>query len=123
LQREPALEITSEPVHISLKVVNSGAAVWLANAEGDRGAVRLGWRWFKGGQYVRSTEGREVLHYDVFPGQQYEFSLTMTAPKEPGQYTLVLGMVNEKVNWFSDLGVKPVEIAVRVISGSAGFEH
>lgn len=110
--------IASEFTDISLKVVNTGEAVWLANAEGDKGAVRLGWRWFRGDREVSNTSGRELLQYDVFPGQGYEFTARIVPPQEPGEYILELGLVSEYVAWLSDQGVKPLVVAVRVVKHS-----
>ncbi len=116
--------ITSEPADISLKVVNTGGAVWLANAKGDKGAVHLGWRWFRGDREVLNTSGRESLQYDVFPGQAYEFTARIAPPLEPGEYILELGLVSEHVAWFSEQGVKPVTVAVRVVNPPGDdFEH
>lgn len=109
--------ITSEPADISLKVMNTGGAVWLANAKGDKGAVYLGWRWFRGDREVPNTSGRESLQYDVFPGQAYEFTTRVAPPLEPGEYILELGLVSEHVAWLSEQGVKPLAVAGRVVEG------
>jgi len=37
------------PIALVLDAANIGQAVWLALARRDTGAVRLGWRWFRGG--------------------------------------------------------------------------
>jgi hypothetical protein len=101
--------------NLTLQVINTGKAVWLAQAENDRGAVRLGWRWFKGDERVPVLEGREHLHYDVFPGQTYRFTRAIKTPLlEPGRYTLELGLVCELVTWFSDQGVTPLTFDVHV---------
>jgi len=103
-------------LHAQVKVRNTGQAVWLARAKGDRGAVRLGWRWFKGNQEIVFASGREGLRYDVFPGQSYEFKVRIAPPMESGEYTLELGLVSELVAWFSDQGVEPLKVTVRVVN-------
>jgi hypothetical protein len=110
--------------NLRLQVINTGAAVWLAQAPNDRGAVRLGWRWFKGDERIPVSEGREYLHYDVFPGQKYRFTLAMQTPLlEPGRYRLELGLVCELVTWFSDQGVKPITFDVHVRSLGKSFHR
>jgi len=106
--------IPSEPIDTVLRVANTGGGVWLAKTQDGRGAVRLGWRWFKGDQEVPHLLGRQELTYDVFPGQTYEFKTKIPTPSEPGEYTLELGLVSELVTWFSDRGVEPLRVTIHV---------
>jgi hypothetical protein len=107
--------ITSGDIEVTLQVRNTGGVVWPATAKDDRGEVRLGWRWFKGQEGIPlKEEGREHLQYDVFPGQAYRFKTTINPPSEPGEYILELGLVSELVTWFSDRGVAPLKLSVRV---------
>jgi hypothetical protein len=115
LEFPPSEVITSRAIHVALEAMNTGRIAWPATAKDDRGEVRLGWRWSKGPEEVLlKEEGRERLQYDVFPGQAYRFQTTINPPQEPGEYTLELGLVSELVTWFSDQGVAPLKIAVRV---------
>jgi hypothetical protein len=107
--------LIGEPVSIGVGVVNTGQAVWLAHAEGARGEVRLGWGWFKDDQEVPSLAGRELLAYDVFPGQRYAFNLRIPTPTESGQYTLTLELVSENVTWFSSQGMKRLKVPVLMV--------
>jgi hypothetical protein len=101
-------------IHVS--ALNAGESIWLAHAKDDRGVVRLGWHWFKGDQAIPLMEGREGLTYHVFPGERFEFWSRITPPQEPGEYILEIGLVNEHMQWFSELGVKPLQISVRVLN-------
>jgi hypothetical protein len=116
LLEAPASEvITSGAIDVALEATNTGRIVWPATARNDRGEVRLGWRWFRGqDEGPLKEEGREHLRYDVFPGQSYRFKTTINPPSVPGEYTLELGLVSELVTWFSDQGVPPLRLAVRV---------
>jgi hypothetical protein len=115
LEGIPPYIVTSTRLGISCKITNTGKATWLATSEGDRGEVRLGWRWFRKADGVPlQEEGREHLQYDVFPGQAYWFQTTVKVPPEPGHYILELGLVSELVTWFSDQGVPPLRFEVRV---------
>jgi hypothetical protein len=107
--------IASRAIDVALEATNTGRIVWPATARNDRGEVRLGWRWFRGqDEGPLKDEGREHLRYDVFPGQSYRFKTTINPPLAPGEYTLELGLVSESVTWFSDQGVPPLRLAVRV---------
>jgi hypothetical protein len=108
--------ITASVFGVTLQATNTGQGVWLAEAKGERGKVRLGWRWFRGDNGVPFKEGREDLQYDVFPGQTYRFKTKIKAPSEPGEYTLELGLVCELLTWFADRGVAPLTFDVRVQS-------
>jgi hypothetical protein len=116
----PAHVIPTAPVAMTLKAINTGKATWLAQAESARGAVRLGWRWLKGDQEIPAQGGRELLTYDVFPGQVFEFHAKITPPMEPGEYRLELGLVSELVTWFADQGVEPFRFAIRVLPPRGG---
>jgi hypothetical protein len=98
--------------HVTL--VNTGKAVWLSRTKGEKGEVRLIWRWFAGDQAVPSTEGGWILGYDVLPGQAYEFTAEIATPKEPGPYTLEMGLVSVLVTSFAEQGVPPLKVDVQV---------
>ena len=76
-----------------MTAVNDGRAVWLAGAKQVRGMVQLGWRWLWEGTEVPETSGRQALAYDVFPGQSYAFTASLTPPHRAGDYVLELGLV------------------------------
>jgi hypothetical protein len=111
--------ITASIIDVTLHVTNTGQGVWLAEAREDRGKVRLGWRWFRRAEDVPFQEGREDLPYDVFPGQSYRFNTKINTPREPGEYTLELGLVCELLTWFSDRGVPALKFAVQVGDATA----
>jgi len=115
LEGEPPHSVTSGPITVSLRATNTGQAVWLARAEGGRGAVLLGWDWYKGKREAFVSAGRERLAHDVYPGQSYEFKVKIDTPQDTGDYTLELGLVSEHVTWFFDQGVKPLRFNVRFV--------
>jgi hypothetical protein len=115
---EPAVRrITSRVIDVRFQATNTSQTIWLADARDERGKVRLGWRWFRGNERMPFKEGRKDLQYDVFPGQAYQFKARINAPQEPGEYTLELGLVCELLTWFSDRGVAPLNLDVRVQNG------
>ncbi len=108
----PGEVFTGDLIPASLIATNTGRAVWLASAPGERGAVRLGWRWYRGDR--EEASGRALLLSNLFPGQTARLAARISAPTVPGDYTLVIDMVSELVTWFADRGSKPVRVAVRV---------
>jgi hypothetical protein len=92
---------STQPVEVQLQVVNTGAAVWLAAAEEDRGTVRLRWQWHQGASRVPAWSGRAELSYDVFPGGTHLFRVRIPTPGLPGEYVLELDMVSELVTYFT----------------------
>jgi hypothetical protein len=102
-----------ETLAVSLTATNTGAAVWLAAAPGgDRGTVRLGWRWSRDG--VDLEQGRAPLRFEVFPGGTAHFAERISVPAVPGDYTLTIGLVSELVTWFAGQGQSPVTVTVAV---------
>ena len=101
-----------ETLDVPFRARNTGAAVWLVSAPGDRGTVRLGWRWSRNG--VTLPEGRAPLEVDVRPGRLARFVARVAVPPAPGDYTLTLDLVSESVTWFVDQGQRPVTAAVKV---------
>lgn len=100
-----------ETLGLSFRAKNTGAAVWLARAPDDRGAVRLGWRWSRNG--VTTGEGRAPLAADVPSGDVARFVAPVAVPAAPGDYTLTLDLVSEAVTWFAGQGQRPVTVAVK----------
>ncbi len=98
------------PVLVAAK--NLGRALWLASAAGDRGAVKLGWRWVGPGS--EEPEGRAPLPADVAPGYSVEIAAHIAAPSKPGDYELVVDLVSERVTWFGERGTKPISRVVSV---------
>ena len=48
------------------------------------------------------TTSRVMLSRQVPPGDQYNFTFTVTAPSTPGTYNFQWRMVNELIEWFGD---------------------
>ncbi len=109
----PLEVFAGEAIAVPVAATNIGRATWLAAAPGDRGAVRLGWRW----QHPEREPpgGRAGLLLDVPPGASARFSPNIAAPAVPGEYRLTIDMVSELVTWFADRGSRPVQVIVRVL--------
>jgi hypothetical protein len=110
----PSESFTGESFVAAVTATNTGRAVWLAIAPGDRGAVRLGWRWVGGD--LAAFEGRATLSSDVSPGQVVHFTARIPSPLAPGDYTLTIDLVSELVTWFAGQNQPAVSGKVRVLS-------
>lgn len=103
-----------EPIYVRMK--NTGDSTWPALGQANSAfAVKLGNHWFnEQGTMVVQDDARASLLFDLPPGQELELPLTVTAPKEPGRYTLEIDMVQELVAWFASSGSKTLRLEVTV---------
>lgn len=108
----------ADPVPLIIRSLNSGAVAWDGN-------IRLGYRWETPGEVANDppvTEGRLFMPFEdrnsrwqtVPTGSEFVFTGTATTPKFPGHFQLVIGMVEEGVQWF---GNEYVELKILPASG------
>lgn len=106
-----------ERATLSLRVRNDGGSVWPARGD-TRGMfqVNAGDRWLdsESRRVVNDLDGRRALESDLAPGASVELKLDVTAPKEPGEYTLEVDMIHEGVTFFREKGSTPLRTRVRV---------
>jgi hypothetical protein len=108
-------------IDLSVTAVNRGRAAWLSETPDMKGAVRLGWRWRKEGQLAATWLERLDMHHPVLPGESYSFRARLPVPGAPGDYDLEVGLVDELITWFVDLGQSPsLHFRVRVIAPVSG---
>ena len=53
--------VTSQPIPMGVRAINTGQATWLAHPQDLRGTTALEWRWFKGDQEISRLGGREAI--------------------------------------------------------------
>jgi len=84
-------------------------------------AVRLTHRWIRAGDPLGDRLGaqRSDLPRSVMPGDSIEMPLVVHAPAEAGDYTLVIELVQELVQWFADRGADRLMLPVRVVPAAA----
>ena len=97
-----------QTIQLSVSVKNAGEELWRA---GDRSLaayrVELGNHWLEpDGKVVINDDGRNAMTRDVAPGATATMTLTITAPRRPGQYLLELDLLQEGVSWFALKGSK-----------------
>jgi hypothetical protein len=81
-------------------------------AKDFRYQVNIGNRWILSG--APAEDNRAAMKADLPPGGEIEMTLTVNAPRSPGEYTLEIDMVHEGVTWFRERGGRPLQLRVRV---------
>jgi len=107
---------------IMVKVKNTSDVVWRQRGgetndrPDNKFYIAVGNRWLdKDGKPTSETEGHNGISKDLKPGEEAEMTLQITAPKEPGEYTLSLDMVQEGVAWFGEKGSPTTKVKVTVV--------
>ena len=106
---------------IPVRIENAGTLPWRAG-EG----YSLSTRWYKDGKLFDDSAPRIPIGKDVPPGHSLMLSLGLVARNNfgedlaPGDYTLVVDMVQGQDRWFSYAGDTPLQVPVTVIGADAG---
>ena len=107
---------------ITVKVKNTSDVVWwqrggeINDRSDNNFYIALGNHWLdKDGKRTSDLEGHNGIPKDLRPGEETEMTLLITAPKEPGEYTIELDMVQEAVSWFGDRGSQTTKGKVTVL--------
>lgn len=103
-----------EALPVQVRATNLGNTVWRRSSPDGRGYVRLG-------AWLRAMDGssphdywRATLDEDVPPGGVALVSAVFAAPPEPGDYTVVLDLVDEGVAWFAGEGSTMASFSLQV---------
>ena len=115
----PTTMLANETYQVSVSVQNAGTLTW--PADGDN-PVRLGLHWYDEAEELviqpPEYDHRTALTEDIPFTHTAVFSPALvTAPGEPGQYTLKWDLVHEYVTWFADQGSSTLDVTVSVASG------
>ena len=101
-------------IRVALK--NRSEFVWPARGRADYAfliTVTNGW-FDAGGSLVDNTDGKAGLPRDLWPGDEAEITLAVTAPADPGEYILEIDLVQEGIAWFKDKGSQAWRARVKV---------
>jgi hypothetical protein len=107
---------------IPVRIENAGTLPWRAG-EG----YSLSTRWYRDGRLFDDSAPRIPIGQDVPPGHTLTLSLGLVARDNfgedlaPGDYTLVVDMVQGQDRWFSYAGDAPLQVPVTVIGADAGI--
>ena len=108
---------------VQVKVKNASDQPWFARGgevnknPDNRFFLAVGNRWLKSDEktLVTNMDGRYGLQKDLKPGEEEQVSLQITAPKDPGEYTLEVDVLQEQVAWFSDKGSPTAKAKITVV--------
>jgi 4-amino-4-deoxy-L-arabinose transferase-like glycosyltransferase len=95
-----------QTVQLTVSVRNASSSIWVA---GDRSGaplrVALGNHWLdRDGKVIVNDDGRSPLTRDLAPGASLTTTLTVNAPRRPGEYLLELDLLQEGGSWFGIKG-------------------
>jgi hypothetical protein len=112
----PSLVHAGDKFTIKVTAINSGTTLWRASVfeSPPTGQVSLGSTWYKDGSVTWNGD-RGLLPYDIAPGERVTIEKTLYTPTLPGNYTLKLDFVDEKLTWFSDRGSEMIMKNITVI--------
>ena len=112
----PAVLRAGQRADLRVAVKNLSEFVWPARGRADYAfliTVTNGW-FDAGGSLVDNTDGKVGLPRDLWPGEQAEVTLAVTAPADPGEYILEIDLVQEGIAWFKDKGSQAWRARVKV---------
>jgi hypothetical protein len=100
---------------VKVRITNTSDSVWSAEgSDGGEYKVTAASRWLDNLKYFAPEGARAMLTRDLRPGETEELSVPITAPSSPGQFTLVLSLVQERVAWFCDVGGGEARVLILV---------
>lgn len=109
----PGEWLAGQRVTLPVRVRNTSSSAW--PSDGGAAQVHFSYHWTtEEGDDVVYDGRRTELAGDVAPGETVALELDIEAPPRPGAYQLELDAVFEYVGWFSDRGVEPRIIDVRI---------
>lgn len=103
--------IAGEHRPFRVRVRNEGDA-WWPGGEDRLPLIRVAYRWLNPQGETTEREGiRTALPQSLAPGESCLLAMNVTAPVQPGPYTLRADLVHEGVRWF-ECECDPVEMLV-----------
>ncbi|OLB62757.1 MAG: hypothetical protein AUI11_04215 [Acidobacteria bacterium 13_2_20CM_2_66_4] len=104
-----------EPITLDVEITNNSRLAWLQN---DVGRVTIGNHWLdRHGEMIRRDDGRTGVPQIVHAGEAVHVPLTVTLPREDGEYECELDLVHEGVFWFTDKGSASLRLPVGIRHG------
>jgi hypothetical protein len=122
LVEPPAKLRSGQKETVRVKIRNASDVTWWSrgaptNTRPDnRFYLAAGNRWLKSdGSLLTNMDGRYGIGKDLKPGEDTEVPLVITAPADPGEYTLEVDLVQEQVAWFSEKGSPTAKAKITVV--------
>lgn len=108
LDPAPATLWVGEALLLRVELINLGLVPWLTFGAHP---VRLSYHWRATDGSVIVADGRRtLLPVSVPPASRITVELRAEAPPEPGDYELVIDLVEEGFGWFAERGVSPLVV-------------
>ncbi len=117
LDSAPETLWAGEALLLRVELINLGLVPWLTFGPHP---VRLSYHWrAHHGPMIVEDGRRTLLPVSVPPASRITVELRAESPPQPGDYELVIDLVEEGFGWFSERGVVPlvVKVSYRVSSG------
>ncbi|MCU0490760.1 MAG: glycosyltransferase [Chloroflexaceae bacterium] len=104
------------PLLLRVAVRNTGTAPW---PNGGSRPINLAYHWLdRHGQPVDFEGVRSRLPAALQPGEEVELDMQIEPPPRPGNFQLMLDMVEEDVTWFSVAGAPGLSLPVTVAASN-----
>ena len=107
---------------VRIKIKNNSDVQWwsrgarLNTRSDNKFYLAAGNRWLNAdGSLLTNMDGRYGINANLAPGEEVEVPLGVTAPKDPGEYTLEIDVVQEGVAWFSEKGSPTAKTKITVV--------
>lgn len=109
----PAQTIPGGTFVMMARIKNLSWRLWRSDQEDHPFFLSYHWESSKGATVVMDGK-RTPLPRPLGPGEELDVAINVTAPDKEGSYTLMLDMVQEGVAWFTQSGVPPLRIPIRI---------
>lgn len=105
----PARVTMGETLKFELEITNEGNTLWLAGRQAQLGIVMPAVKVFDArGTLVSEFHGEPPLRHAVAPGETVRLKFRTPSPQQSGTYLLKIGLVDQHVCWFEDVGSEPL---------------
>jgi ubiquinone/menaquinone biosynthesis C-methylase UbiE len=119
LQSLPAESRPGERMTATVRLTNTGTAIWHAGTASGVGQVRVGIQLLDAASRLIGPDfARCELDEDVRPGESCTVMATFTTPAATGEYGLKFDLVAEGVTWFGPRGTKVAIRPLRIVRSS-----
>lgn len=109
----PAQLAADQGALLDVTIENSGATSWPHRAPNP---ITLSYRWHDSLGRVVIAEGQHIaLPHTVAPGERAKLFLPVEPPARPGEYTLLIDLVQEGVAWLSDQGASSHTLPIVIV--------
>ncbi len=99
---------------IPVLIKNTSNFIWLNQG---KNSVNFSYHWIDTNGNLAILDGeRTSLPFELSPGKTAALNPVIRTPEQPGKYSLLLTMVQEKVAWFSDKKTQFPQIEVNITS-------